>query len=234
WFFAGVLAFALVAGWEFGEMMKKGGYQTTPFFTMGLIALLVFDGYRPGLRLLSLILTAGLLFSLAWQLFRVSRTPTADWALTVAGGLYIGWGMGHLVALRGLSDGLAWVWLALLATWGADTFAYFVGRAVGRHKLWPRHSPKKTWEGLAGGVVGGLLGAGLVAAVFPIGWSSALVIGAIVPIVALFGDLSISMMKRDVGVKDSSNLLPGHGGFLDRIDSLLFVSVVVYYYALWF
>jgi phosphatidate cytidylyltransferase len=153
--------------------------------------------------------------------------------LTLAGGLYIGWGLGHLVALRQLPDGLAWVWLALLATWAADSMAYFVGRAIGRHKLWPRHSPKKTWEGFIAGIGGGLIGAAIVIPFSQIGWVTGLVAGAIVPIVALFGDLSISMMKRHVGVKDSSNLMPGHGGFLDRADSLLFVSVVIYYYAVW-
>jgi phosphatidate cytidylyltransferase len=141
--------------------------------------------------------------------------------------------MAHLIALRQLADGLAWVWLALLSTWGADTLAYFVGRTRGRHKLWPRHSPKKTWEGLFGGIGGGLLGAAIVTSFSSLTWHTTLIIGTVVPVVALFGDLSISMMKRHVGVKDSSRLFPGHGGFLDRIDSLLFVSIVVYYYAFW-
>ena len=233
WFLLMVGLIALIAGWEFDRMMKQGGYHPTPLVTLGLIALLLFDGYRPGLRLLSFILTLTLLLSLTWQLFRPSPTPTADWALTIAGGLYIGWGLAHLVALRQFADGLAWVWLALLPTWGADTLAYFVGRTWGRHKLWPRHSPKKTWEGLLGSIGGGILGAAVVAYFSTISWSTALVIGTIVPIVGLFGDLSISMMKRQVRVKDSSNLIPGHGGFLDRVDSLLFVSMVVYYYALW-
>jgi phosphatidate cytidylyltransferase len=141
--------------------------------------------------------------------------------------------MAHLVALRQLADGLVWVWLALVATWGADTAAYLVGRSLGRHKLWPRHSPKKSWEGLLGGIGGGIIGAGIVAGFSDLSWRTALVIGFLVPLAGLFGDLSISMMKREVGMKDSSNLLPGHGGVLDRIDSLLFVNVVVYYYALW-
>jgi phosphatidate cytidylyltransferase len=233
WFFAGVTIIAIVAGWEFGQMMKVGGYKTTHFFTLALIALLMFNSYRSDFSLL-FIISLTLLGSLIWQLFQANSTsPTADWALTIAGGLYIGWGMAHLVMLRLLGDGLAWVWLALLATWGSDTLAYFVGRSLGRHKLWPRLSPKKTWEGFFGGIIGGLIGAAIVAAFSDLGWAQALVIGAIVPVAGLFGDLSISMMKRDVGVKDSSNLFPGHGGFLDRIDSLLFVSVVVYNYAVW-
>ncbi len=233
WFLAGIGLIGLIAGWEFSQMMKAGGYRTTPVFTLGLIVLLVLNSYRSDFSL-TFIITVILLASLVWQLFRTdSAAPTADWSLTLTGGLYIGWGMAHLVALRQLGDGLAWVWLALLYTWGADTFAYFVGRSLGRHKLWPRHSPKKTWEGLIGGIGGGLVGAAIVAYFSNLGWGTALVIGAIVPIAGLFGDLSISMMKRHVGVKDSSNLFPGHGGFLDRIDSLLFVSVVVYYYAVW-
>jgi phosphatidate cytidylyltransferase len=137
------------------------------------------------------------------------------------------------MALRQFGDGLAWIWVALLSTWGADSLAYFTGRTIGRTKLWPRHSPRKTWEGLIGGIVGGMVGAILAALVFDLRLSTVIVIGAIIPIAGLFGDLSISMMKRQVGVKDSSNLLPGHGGVLDRLDSLLFVGIVVYYYALW-
>ncbi len=234
WFFGGVTLIALVAGWEFGRMMKAGGYQTTPFLTLAFIALLLLNGYQPNLALPGFTMALILLASLTWQLFRTNSTaPTVDWALTVAGGLYIGWSLAHLVALRQLAGGLAWIWLALISNWGADSMAYFVGRAFGRHKLWPRHSPKKTWEGLFGGIGGGVLGAAIVAFFFDLSWVSALIIGAIVPLAGLFGDLYISMMKRQVGVKDSSNLLPGHGGFLDRIDSLLFVGVVVYYYALW-
>jgi phosphatidate cytidylyltransferase len=235
WFLVGAAIFGLIAGWEYSQMMKIGGYHPTRFTTLALILALLLDAYYPGLRLLSLIITVAILFSLVWQLFQAdTTTPTADWALTLLGGLYIGWGLAHLVALRQLADGLAWVCVTLSSTWLADSFAYFVGGAVGRHKLWPRHSPKKTWEGLLGGIGGGLFGAAIIVPfASSLTWSAALTIGAIIPIAGLFGDLSISMMKRQVGVKDSSNLFPGHGGFLDRVDSLLFVSVVVYYYVIW-
>ncbi len=233
WFAVGVGLFTLVAGWEFVQMMKAGGYSTNIFVVLGLIALLVLYCYQRSLASLSLILTAAILISIAWQLFRDTPAPTADWALTLAGALYIGWGLGHLISLRELANGMAWVWLALFATWGADSLAYFVGRTWGRHKLWPRLSPKKTWEGFIGGIAGGVMGAAIVMAIFNLPLTGALIAGAIVAIVALLGDLSISMMKRHVGVKDSSNLIPGHGGFLDRADSLLFVSPVIYYFAVW-
>jgi phosphatidate cytidylyltransferase len=233
WFAAGVGLFCLVAGWEYVQMMKKGGYTPNLVLTLALIALLIAQGYWPSLDL-GVILSVALVVSLVWQMSRAdSPAPTADWALAIAGGLYIGWGMGRLVALRQLDNGLAWVCLALVTTWTADSFAYFIGRTIGCHKFWPRLSPKKTWEGCLGELLGGPIGAAVMAAVFSLDWTQALVAGVLVAVVAIFGDLSISLMKRHVGVKDSSNLFPGHGGFLDRIDSLLFVSMVVYYYVLW-
>ena len=233
WFFALVTIIALITGWEFCHMMRAKGYDVIYAVLLAFIALLMVDAYLPDLGLLGLGISATLLISLVWQLFRInSSTPTADWALTIVGGLYIGWGLGRLVALRELPDGLTWVWVALLANWGADTLAYAVGRMWGQHKLWPRHSPKKTWEGFAGGVAGGLIGAAIVVPFAPnVEWLPILILGMIIPVVGLFGDLAISMMKRHVGVKDSSGLFPGHGGFLDRADSVLFVSIVAYYYA---
>jgi phosphatidate cytidylyltransferase len=233
-FFVGVLIVALIAGWEFVQMMGAGGYHPASIITLPLIALLIFDSFYTAVQpLLVAIITVALLFSLVWQLFQKSQTPTADWALSLAGGLYIGWGMGHLVALRELPDGLYLIFLVLFCTWASDIFAYFTGRAIGKHKLWPRHSPKKTWEGLFGGIAGSLVIAALFALFDPITWRVALLAGFIIPIAGLFGDLSISLMKRDVGIKDSSNLFPGHGGFLDRIDSILFVSITVYAMVSW-
>ncbi len=234
-FAAGATVIALIAGWEYNQMMKAGGYKPTLVFVLAFIALLMADTYWPGLRLLAPIITFMLLATLIWQLFQANTTtPTVDWALTLAGGLYIGWGMAHLVGMRLLANGQAWVWLTLLCTWAIDTFAYLVGRKIGEHKLWPRLSPKKSWEGFFAGVVGSLLAAFLVALVFGTpSWSIALLVGLVLPVIDLFGDLSISMMKREVKVKDSSNLFPGHGGFLDRIDSLLMDSIVVFYFALW-
>lgn len=233
WFTASVILYGLVAGWEYVHMMKKGNYNPNLVVTLGLMVLLIAQGYWPSLDL-GVIVSIGLVVSIIWQMFRAkSPAPTADWALAVTGGLYIGWGLGRLVALRQLPNGLAWAYLALAATWMADTFAYLIGRTFGCHKFWPRLSPNKTWEGCYGELLGGLVGAAMIIPFFKLGWTPALIAGILAAVVAVFGDLSVSMMKRHVGVKDSSNLFPGHGGFLDRIDSLLLVNIVIYYYAAW-
>jgi len=180
-----------------------------------------------------------LMASLAWQMAHREGSPVADWALGVAGGLYLGLCGAHVVRLRGLPQGEWWVLTALPAVWIADSGAYLVGRAVGRHKLAPTISPGKTWEGYAGGV---LLGAPLTAGLAML-WGlmanspgpqplEGLALGLLVATVAPLGDLAISMMKREVGVKDTGTLFPGHGGALDRVDSSLWAAVIGYYFVL--
>ncbi|MGC4000825.1 MAG: phosphatidate cytidylyltransferase [Anaeromyxobacter sp.] len=144
--------------------------------------------------------------------------------------LYCGLLLATLVGLR--SYGVGWVILAFVATWANDTFAYFAGHAFGRHKLFERISPKKTWEGFAGGAAGSVVGALVTRLLFPelavISVPAAVVIGAGAAVLGPMGDLAESMVKRAAGVKDSGKIIPGHGGLLDRIDALLFVSPWVY------
>jgi phosphatidate cytidylyltransferase len=139
-----------------------------------------------------------------------------------------------VVALR-LRAGTAWVILAFVLTWANDTFAYFTGLAFGKHKLYEAVSPKKTWEGVAGGFVGSVLGALAVHRWLgpQVGPGLAVVIGAGAGVFGPLGDLVESLLKRATGVKDSSRLIPGHGGLLDRIDALLFVAPWVYLFAAW-
>lgn len=133
-----------------------------------------------------------------------------------------------------LPHGERWLFVTLGVAFLSDTVAYFFGRFLGKHKLYPAVSPKKTVEGAVGGIVGGVLSTVGFGSLFllpelPIG--HALVLGAVGSAVGQVGDLFESMLKRAYGVKDSGNLLPGHGGMLDRVDALLFVGPVVYYYA---
>jgi phosphatidate cytidylyltransferase len=178
------------------------------------------------------LLAALIIFSLIWALYNKGEHPTADWGVTVASALYLGVTISYLVALRQRSNGFNWAITAFVVTWACDAMAYFVGRALGRHKLWPRISPKKTWEGIAGGTLGAII-AGLALGVWLLGipWWQGILLGTLVAVAAPFGDLAESLFKRQANVKDSSQLIPGHGGVLDRIDSLLFVFPVVTYFA---
>lgn len=155
---------------------------------------------------------------------------------TLFGILYIGLPLASLIALRALPEGFLWVMVVFSATWGTDTFAYFGGRAFGKHKLAPRLSPSKTIEGAFFGVWGGFLPALLFVAVQDKLSVAAVIMILFAPLVAIAGDLFESALKRFFGVKDSHihglNILPGHGGVLDRIDSLLMVTGYVYVFIL--
>jgi phosphatidate cytidylyltransferase len=144
--------------------------------------------------------------------------------------LYIGLLLSSAVLLRDAADGRAWVFLGTLATFAVDTGAYTVGKLIGRHKMAPIISPGKTWEGAAGGFVAGVAAVLVLNALFDTGESALTIlpIAVALPIAGQSGDLFESWMKRRMGVKDASGLLPGHGGFLDRLDSLLFVLPVLY------
>ncbi len=160
--------------------------------------------------------------------------PFRNWALTTAGASYIGLMMGQALALRLLPNGLYWMLLGLCITMINDSAAYFVGVTIGRRRILPALSPKKTWEGTVGGWIAATLTGAAIAFWSPLGlavWLGAF-IGLVGGILALFGDLAISMLKRQIGVKDSGVFLPGHGGFLDRLDSIMFVLPFVYQMAL--
>jgi phosphatidate cytidylyltransferase len=131
-----------------------------------------------------------------------------------------------------MEDGLAWVIAALVITWANDTAAYFAGRFLGRHKLYPEVSPNKTWEGFAGGLVGSVGGMSIARAFFFPVFTAAdcLLLGVAGGILGPIGDLCESMLKRAYGVKDSGRIIPGHGGILDRIDALLFNAPLVFVY----
>jgi phosphatidate cytidylyltransferase len=155
-------------------------------------------------------------------------------ALTMLGAVYLGALGGAIAALRIMPPDALGPWrivLLLAIVMAADTAAYFVGRAVGRHKLAPAISPGKTVEGAVGGVAGGVLGAWAVSAAgLHLPAVHVVVLGVLVTLFAIVGDLVESLLKRWAGVKDSGRLFPGHGGMLDRLDSLLFGAAVLYYY----
>ncbi len=150
----------------------------------------------------------------------------------VMGVLYVGLTLSYLLLTRALPDGALLIFFVVLVTWAADTGAYIAGKSMGRHPLAPVVSPKKTYEGLLGGVLFACLAAVVARAWFLPRFSlvDCLVLGVILTLAGLIGDLAESAMKRSTGVKDSGALIPGHGGMLDRLDSLLFTGPAFYYY----
>lgn len=187
--------------------------------------------------ILSPILLLGLLVALFFALWlferREDENAPGSWMATVGAIVLMGWLGSHFFRLRGLPDNAAeWTALAMLGTWIADSGAYVFGKTLGKHKLAPRLSPNKTIEGYVGGIFFGTLFTVLIGFFFDLPIFLTLVLGLLVSSVSPAGDLGISLLKRSAGVKDSGKLLPGHGGALDRIDSLIWSAALAYYLVL--
>jgi phosphatidate cytidylyltransferase len=236
WFGGVWLALLLVVvgiggGLEFYRLMQIGGYQPNRTLGLGWLTLLILSHWQPQLLPFSLMVMAGMIITLIDAMHQ-KQMPMNSWMATSMGALYLGTMLGQSLALRQLPNGLWWVLLGLVLTWTNDSAAYFVGVRYGRHKLWPRLSPKKSWEGTVAGWVAAAIVGALWIMITPLSAARSPLMGAVVGlfagILALFGDLSVSTIKRQVGVKDTGNLFRGHGGFLDRLDSLLFVMHFIY------
>jgi phosphatidate cytidylyltransferase len=186
-----------------------------------------FDLVAPALLL-------GLLAAMVFALWLFERpegeNAPGSWLAIVTGIMLLGWLGSFFFRLRGIEEAPAeWTALAMLGTWIADSGAYVFGKSLGRHKLAPRLSPNKTVEGFVGGAVAGTFFSVVIAYFMDLPLATALVLGLLVSLVSPAGDLGVSMLKRSVGVKDSGTLLPGHGGALDRIDSLIWSMALVYF-----
>lgn len=225
---------AAAAAYEF--YMITGVSKARFLFAFGIVwtVLFVIGPHFNHTLFLPLLLASGLVVSLIGLLFCEEKV-FSGWAWTVAGALYTGYLLGYFVALRALPDGRFWVLLSLLTIFACDTAAFFVGRARGRHRLAPRISPGKTWEGAAAGAVTAMAASLVLSILFrlPIGYGMAVLLGFLISVLGQFGDLVESLLKRSFGVKDSGRLMPGHGGVLDRTDSVVFAGVLVYYYLVW-
>jgi phosphatidate cytidylyltransferase len=237
-----VVVAALAAAYgshELRAMLRRAGYAPSGLVMIPLSAalpLLAWDGWA---ALEPLVLGLAVVCTLALALARGGRWSAPDWAFTLAGPLLVGGLLRLLVALRLRSDGLWWLLAVVLGTWISDTAAYTTGRLFGRHLLAPAISPKKTVEGLVGSLVATPLALALLVLLAPgVGVRSpmsvpaALGAGLLLALAATLGDLAESLIKRQCGVKDSGAVFPGHGGLLDRVDSLLFAGLAGYGVAL--
>ncbi len=242
WFSIFIVVIALIGTLEFYHL-KVNFNKHCPLLYLGIffsLILLLRPHYQNTTTLAALITTVMVvsLFCLLYQHSRQEQVFTS-WAWMIAGGFYAGWMLSYWIDLRILSDGRAWVYLGMLTTFASDTGAFFTGRRWGKNKLAVVISPHKTWEGAIGGLLSSILGATVIYIVLgyiaplPLSYWQLLPLACLISLFAQLGDLVESLLKRSTGVKESGNLLPGHGGILDRFDSLIFVGVMVYYYVTW-
>jgi phosphatidate cytidylyltransferase len=228
-----VLVLVVIGQWELYRMFLAHGIDV--YNRVGILAgtLVAMSFLHP--QLITLMLFASIAGLSTWAVIRSMREGPA-WAplaATLLGVVYVSWLLGHALSLRALPYGVEWIFLLVWITWIGESAAYFVGSSIGRIHLSPRISPAKTVEGAVAQLVASPL-AGLVAHYwfFPsLPPLHALMIGLLLGIVGQAGDLAESLLKRSTGTKDTGRLIPGHGGLLDRLDSLLFNTPTLFYYA---
>ena len=236
WFSLLVAIWGLLAVFEFYRLVADSKVPPLTYFGLIWTLLFILSPHFNYDLLIPLLLTSIVILPLIWLILRPQKELAfVRWAWTIAGILYVGWLLSHLVALRGLDAGRDWVFFALFITFASDTSAFFVGRALGRHHLAPRISPGKTWEGAVAGVFGAIMVSLLLVTLLslPLSYWQAILLGLVVSIFGQLGDLVESLFKRNMGAKESGRSIPGHGGALDRIDSVVFAGIVVYYYVVW-
>ncbi len=232
----GLLLFILYfATKEYVQILNCKGFY--PSVKMIYITEIVFAiiAYFQRFDLVAAALSFAAIATFMWILFKGRQPYIANVATTVLGMIYCGWFPLHLLFLRNLEsnrfdDGLGFVVMMFIAILLTDTGCYYAGTHFGKHKLAPIVSPNKTVEGSIGGMVCAVVGAMVIGWYLGLEWYLSLVAGLLCTIFAQIGDLSESLIKRDAGVKDSGDILPGHGGFLDRCDSFILTIPVMYYF----
>lgn len=247
-----VLTVALIGMNEFTDLayrQKIRPSRTMAYF--GVIVLIAY-AYLGNEEYLSPMLLGITLITMLFYLFRKGFHISSfqDVGVAVLGIIYLGWFFCYIILLRKLQipgtngnfklfnfsieQGAGFVLLLIISTSFTDIGAYFVGKFFGKHKLSPSISPGKTVEGFVGGILGAMLGAWLIGSQLPVAMNDYISIGALCGIFAQLGDLWESILKRDVHVKDSGTMVAGHGGILDRFDSVLFTAPIVYFYVKYF
>jgi phosphatidate cytidylyltransferase len=212
----------------FENLNIKPSHMVANISILGLYAIILFAPAKYQFYMLWIM--AVIVMSLLC-LFDIEHKEPADAMATLTGIFYVIFFSSHVTLVEQTGEYGVMVWLIFLTAFGTDIMAYFTGYALGKHKLAPKISPKKTIEGS----IGGILGSVIFCAVFgyfviPRLLAHCIVLGALGGILSQFGDLTASIFKRKMGIKDYGNLIPGHGGILDRFDSVLFTAPMVYYY----
>ena len=240
-----VLTILILAALEYAKLFVGIGHiPSVGVLIVGILLFILQRWFIEG-QYLGALLSIVLFLSVMAALFQYERGEDKaifNFCITLAGILYLGWVGSFLISLRSLPNGLGWTLTALPATWLADSGAYFIGRWLGKRKLCPRTSPGKTWAGFIGALVWGTLSGlllvllwrtvGFLPAETPL-WQGA-VMGLALAVLTPIGDLFVSLIKRTAGVKDTGNLIPGHGGMLDRIDTWIWAALIGYYMVILF
>ena len=237
-FLAMVLILALFSLNEFYNLMLKKKYF--PAYWVGnvmTIFFIVFSYYsvsRNWEPAQSAILTIAASLALMAGIFLKRAEDTiVDVAVTLLGMIYIGWFFSYFLLIRNLTAHGGYLFFLIFTVWAMDIVAYIVGKKFGRHKLAPAISPNKTWEGAIAGFITAIIAAEIFSGVALVNGTHAIILGGIIGIVAQLSDLVESVIKRDAHVKDSGDIVPGHGGVLDRIDSFILTAPIMYYYVVW-
>lgn len=249
WLYRSLIAvLTVIAAVEYSGMLKASYHRPTTVFVALISLTWHVDVWVSDPRIQEIAFAGAILFATVWALYRYQTAGptnaeregaaplTVDWALILAGGVYLGVGSRYLLRLRALPNGAGWTLITLFLVWISDTAAYFVGRAWGAHKIAPTISPGKSWEGYTAQIISGLISGGVMTVLWPVIGQSpvdvpiwqGIALGGLVSIVSPFGDFFISMIKREVGVKDTSHLIPGHGGVLDRLDTPLWAGILAF------
>jgi phosphatidate cytidylyltransferase len=249
-YFLVAVVFLCIAAWEYVDMAHSGGFRASRAMVVGGVAVIIaaralFPAYAIA------VFTFSILAAMTLHLIEYERgrdNATLDFWASVGGLAYMGWIGAYLIDLRTLPNGGWWSILVLPIVWLADTAAYSIGARYGTHKMTPRLSPKKTWEGFWAGAVSGILTGSFFAFAYSpwvlhlpiLGWTltgegplhlaiwQGALFGFLLGLLTPLGDLGESMFKRQAGMKDSGNFFPGHGGVFDRIDSWLWAAVLGY------
>jgi phosphatidate cytidylyltransferase len=248
WFSLLIAVAALLGVIEFYSMFANGKLQASYYIGMLWVLFFVchahyadaYDSETTRSIVTSVLVGSAVLVSVLIARLRRSSEErlVVRWSWVLAGMLYMGWMLSHWVLMRNSEEwpGRDWVLITLLSTFAVDTTAYFVGRAFGKHKLAPNISPGKTWEGAIGGLTAGMAAVIILSMALGVemGYGPLIIIGVLIGTIAQAGDLAESKLKRVTGVKESGAIIPGHGGILDRLDSVVLTGVVVYYCLEWF
>jgi phosphatidate cytidylyltransferase len=231
-----VLFFSLIGQHEYQQFAEKKGFSPSRGLGMVMTLAILGTSIFYSVTMVTEVMLAGMILTFTIMLLRPHKrvSPFLDAALTTMGVVYVGWFFSYAIHLRKLPEGAALITLLLFGSAFTDMGGYFVGRKFGRIKLYPRVSPKKTVEGAIGGVFTAIIACVGVGLVTGIPYQHCIAAAVLIAITGSFGDLFESSLKRDVGVKDSGTAIPGHGGALDRFDSLAFAAPIFYLYAVHF